>query len=297
MNAVQQQRLLQAALKLEERLAAPPAIDELADDAGLSPFHFQRLFQRFTGEPPAGYLRRLRLERAAAWLTFTERPAIDIAICVGYESREGFVRAFGKQFGTSPEEFRARSQMRLRRTAQRMRRRPPLDVRLIELPARRYAVLRSYGGIFAIARAWWRMLKALRKWNGFPRGGYVGINHDDTLLTAASRQRYDVGIEIPADCNPPAPLSVVDIAAGTYAAADYCGSVGGLFQAWDRLAYVWLPESPWHLRDVRCFDRYDAAQRPDRWIDLLRLVGSTSFRSTLHVPVQRTASAGLPEIG
>lgn len=296
MNAFRQQRLLQAVLKLEERLAAPPAIDELADDVELSPFHFQRLFQRFTGEPPAEYLRRLRLERAAAWLTFTERTAIDIAVCVGYESREGFVRAFGKQFGTSPEEFRAQSQVRLRRTAQRMRRRPTLDVRQIELPARRYAVLRSYGGIFAISRAWWRMLKALRLWDGFPQSGYVGINHDDTYLTPASRQRYDVGIEIPAGCIPPQPLAVVELAGGTYAAADYCGNVSGLFQAWDWLAYVWLPESPWHLRDVRCFDQYAAAQRPDRWIDLLRLAGSTSFRSTLHVPVQRTANAGLPEI-
>jgi AraC-like DNA-binding protein len=57
-------RLLRAREAMAARYDAPMVLREAADLAGISPFHFLRLFSRVFDETPAAYVRRLRLERA-----------------------------------------------------------------------------------------------------------------------------------------------------------------------------------------------------------------------------------------
>lgn len=78
---------------------------DLADAAGFSRFHFGRIFSAALGESIAEFTRRLRLERAAAQLTSTNRTVGEIAIDAGY-SVEAFTRAFRAGFLMSPSEFR-----------------------------------------------------------------------------------------------------------------------------------------------------------------------------------------------
>ncbi|MBM4204820.1 MAG: helix-turn-helix transcriptional regulator [Gammaproteobacteria bacterium] len=54
-------------------------LGELAGQAGLSPFHFHRMFRGLTGETPLELHRRLRMERAASNLLTSEEPIIQIA--------------------------------------------------------------------------------------------------------------------------------------------------------------------------------------------------------------------------
>ena len=88
-------------------------LEALARHAGLSPFHFHRIFRGMTGETPLELARRLRLERAAWQLSRSEAPVTDIAFGAGYETHEAFTRAFRACFSTSPSGFREKDYRRI----------------------------------------------------------------------------------------------------------------------------------------------------------------------------------------
>ena len=79
---------------------------DLADRVSYSRPQFDRIARKELGEPPMGVRRRLLLERAAYGLTRTRTPVTELAFDAGYESLEGFSRAFRNAFGVSPREFR-----------------------------------------------------------------------------------------------------------------------------------------------------------------------------------------------
>lgn len=85
--------------------------DSLADMAGgahSSPYHFSRLLSRDTGEPPVAMRRRVMLERAA-WQLRQGASVTETAFAAGYDSVEGFSRAFVRAFGHLPSERTAAS--------------------------------------------------------------------------------------------------------------------------------------------------------------------------------------------
>ncbi|QLY34603.1 DinB family protein [Nocardia huaxiensis] len=73
----------------------------MAADAYVSPFHFTRQFSRGTGESPVALKRRVLLERAA-WELSTGESVTEVAFAAGYDSVEGFSRAFSRAFGHPP---------------------------------------------------------------------------------------------------------------------------------------------------------------------------------------------------
>jgi AraC family transcriptional regulator len=95
--------LLDAVLEGTDEPAAgsPRRLHDMAEGAFSSPFHFSRLLSRATGEPPVAMRRRVLLERAA-WQLGRGTSVTDAAWAAGYESVEGFSRAFSRAFGRSP---------------------------------------------------------------------------------------------------------------------------------------------------------------------------------------------------
>ncbi|MFW0790574.1 helix-turn-helix domain-containing protein [Gordonia sp. CPCC 205333] len=89
-------RLLDAVLNADNH-----SLEEMADGADTSPFHFTRQVRRGSGEPPIALRRRITLERAA-WLIQRGTSVTDCAFDSGYESVEGFSRAFARAFGHPP---------------------------------------------------------------------------------------------------------------------------------------------------------------------------------------------------
>ena len=80
--------------------------ETLADVAGFSVPHFHRIFTAHVGESAIGYVRRLRLERAARKLRMGAVDITEVALAAGYDTHAAFSKAFKQQFGLSPSEFR-----------------------------------------------------------------------------------------------------------------------------------------------------------------------------------------------
>ena len=77
----------------------------LARISGYSPWYASRLFQQFLNMTPADYIRRLRLSKSALRLRDEKVRVIDIAFDVGFESVDGYQRAFYREFGCNPREY------------------------------------------------------------------------------------------------------------------------------------------------------------------------------------------------
>ncbi|MFM0076024.1 AraC family transcriptional regulator [Paraburkholderia sediminicola] len=93
---------------IRANLAADLAISELAAQAGLSSFHFARVFRRETGETPHQFVTRLRLEEAARLLRATDQPVLQISLAVGFENASHFSVQFKRGYGVTPLAYRLR---------------------------------------------------------------------------------------------------------------------------------------------------------------------------------------------
>ncbi|OON61302.1 AraC family transcriptional regulator [Massilia sp. KIM] len=91
---------------MRTRMSEDLGLDELAAEAGLSVFHFARMFKQSVGMPPRVYLTQLRMERAAELLQSTELSMTEIANELGYSSSQVLARIFLKHYRRSPTDYR-----------------------------------------------------------------------------------------------------------------------------------------------------------------------------------------------
>ena len=99
--------LTQALAYIESHLKEPLSVDLLAERAGFSPYYFCRLFSLYMDMPVMENVRRRRLAYAAAEVCEGKR-ILDVAMDYGFESHNGFAKAFRKVYGYSPDEYRRR---------------------------------------------------------------------------------------------------------------------------------------------------------------------------------------------
>jgi AraC-like DNA-binding protein len=92
-------------LDQREGAAANPSLDELAEVAGLSKYHFLRQFSQVVGMTPGAYLRTLKLCHAARLLRTSDMPIVEIATSVGFADHPSFSRAFARYMGMTPSEY------------------------------------------------------------------------------------------------------------------------------------------------------------------------------------------------
>jgi AraC-like DNA-binding protein len=89
---------------LETRYMENPTLDELAQIAGLSPYHLVRVFRAETGLPPHAYLTQVRIPRAKAHLQAGE-PIVSVAAATGFSDQSHFTRRFKRIVGVTPGQF------------------------------------------------------------------------------------------------------------------------------------------------------------------------------------------------
>lgn len=79
---------------------------KLSEVAGLSKFHFHRLFKKATGVTPTKYHLDLRMNMARMLLRETRKSVVDIALDVGYANPSHFAKIFRRENGLPPRDYR-----------------------------------------------------------------------------------------------------------------------------------------------------------------------------------------------
>ena len=102
-------RAVETALWIETHSHRQIDLEHAAGQAGISPFHFLRLFSGVLGVTPHQYLVRSRLRHAARLLADDENSVTDVAYDVGFGDLSNFVRTFHRAAGVSPRRFREAS--------------------------------------------------------------------------------------------------------------------------------------------------------------------------------------------
>jgi AraC family transcriptional regulator len=100
-------RVVEAIRLVESDAARPLQLKEMAPIAGVSKYHFLRVFRRLTGVTPHQYLISVRLRRAALALASSRRPVIAIALEAGFGDLSTFNKTFRAAFGLTPTRYRA----------------------------------------------------------------------------------------------------------------------------------------------------------------------------------------------
>ena len=105
-NVADRRRAVRAALWIDTHAAAPVTLADLAREAGLSSYHFLRVFSRALGVTPHQYLLRSRLRHAARLLADGHASVTSVAYDAGFGDVSNFVRTFHRAAGVSPRTFR-----------------------------------------------------------------------------------------------------------------------------------------------------------------------------------------------
>jgi len=296
-------------------LADPLDLATLADVANFSPWHFHRVFLGATGETLADCVRRMRLEASAQRLVNAPtRPALHIALDVGFASAPVFTRAFGAHFGMTPTAWRrggwrgwaAQRHVQLSKIRQGLSKqhqavadlfrndpvhwpqgRIPtpkgldMNIEIKTLPARRVAYMRYTGpyGHPGIGQTWGRFMA----WCGqhgllAPRPNSYGIAWDNAEITPPERCRYDCCVEVGDDFKPQGDVGVQTFAGGRYACARFTGTGADIAGAWMAFYSQWLPQSGHAPADSPCVELYE----PDFVVD----EKTGAFQCWLCVPVK-----------
>lgn len=91
---------------IERHLAEQFDLAQLAAQAGLSKFHFHRLFKGAVGMSPAKYQSAARLKEARRRLRETRQSVVAIALDLGYASPSHFAQVFRRETGMTPSDYR-----------------------------------------------------------------------------------------------------------------------------------------------------------------------------------------------
>ena len=99
-------RLARAVAFIQDHLSQDLTLDGMAEQAGMSPFHFSKAFKAATGQSPLQYVISARIDLAKVLLKTTDLTVAEIAYRTGYGDLSRFGQHFKKRVGATPKAFR-----------------------------------------------------------------------------------------------------------------------------------------------------------------------------------------------
>ena len=260
------QRINKVVAYINNHLDETLDLKTLANEAALSDFHFHRIFKALKGEAIGGYITRLRLEATARLLRYTALTIEEIAFNIGYETPASLSKAFKKQYGISPAEYRTNKDtyiMKKEIINPDLALKTPKIVTLEPKNLIYVALTGAYGSL-DYGKAYEQLWAVIKAQKLFTKGiESICISYDDPKITEGSLQRSDVCLAIHKPAIPQEEVSCKTLAGGKYAVFFYQGSYENLSQVYDT-AVRWVIDHQYTLREEPFFEKYlnDARRTP-----------------------------------
>ncbi|MCI4079013.1 MULTISPECIES: AraC family transcriptional regulator [Streptomyces] len=257
------ERLNQALDHLEAGLDREIDMAEVARIAGVSEYHFRRLFSALAGMPLPVYVRRRRMTLAGAEVLAGELTLLDVAVRYGYGSGEAFARAFRSVHGIGPGEARrtgavltAQPRMSFRvvvegSTSMRYR---IVEKESFRVVGRKATVPLVHEGLNEAASAHVESLdaRAIVRMKALTGGEPEGILSAVVHLTDSREEGAEVDYWVGVVARPGAAaegLDALDVPAGTWAVFDNRGPYpSALQELWRDVFTQWFPSNPYASR-------------------------------------------------
>ncbi len=280
-------------------LAAPLRLEQLADCAGLSPYHFHRIFHALTGETLQAFTTRLRLDRALRCMLHQPRGQLtQIALECGFGSSSNFSRVFKQAFGAAPSRFdlatlqaERRAQLQaLVEQAPQISKLPELEdaqafsVRMRQLPKRTVAYIRvakPYAGR-AVIEATQRLMDWAKGHDAIANQ-WLGYMWEDPKVVPMDQCRYDVAVELSSSqagrgaTKPKGEIGQYEFPAMQVAEIEIKGDIHLEMRALTWLYTHWLPRSGFVPAHLPCFEA---------WMGLPFVHGEAHFELRVQLPVE-----------
>lgn len=210
------------------------SMEALAGLACLSLYHFHRVFTAVVGEAPGEMCRRLRMQRAAWQLCYTEASVTAIALGAGLGSSQAFAKAFRRHYGCTPGAFRRDKGKNghlerkeghawdgLLPYAEDLSSARSNTMKTVEMDARTLAYIRVTG---PYGEGYDAVCHRLHQWaapRGLEGGEWIFIYHDNPEVTPPAQCRTDIGISVPVGTLGAGEVEIQLIPAGRYAQSRY----------------------------------------------------------------------------
>ena len=252
------QRINKVVAYINNHLDETLDLKTLANEAALSDFHFHRIFKALKGEAIGGYITRLRLEATARLLRYTALTIEEIAFNIGYETPASLSKAFKKQYGISPTEYRTNKDpyiMKKEIINPDLALKAPKIVTLEPKNLIYVALTGAYGSL-DYGKAYEQLWAVIKAQKLFTKGiESICISYDDPKITEGSLQRSDVCLAIHKPATSQEEVSCKTLAGGKYTVFFYQGSYENLSQVYDT-AVRWVIDHEYTLREEPFFEKY-----------------------------------------
>lgn len=275
---------------IEEHLDENLYLQQLAEIAHFSPFHFHRIFSAFKGETLNNFIKRKKIEKAGSRLLNERDVSIsEIAYQCGFSSVSVFCRAFRDHFGMNAQGFRQTWIKTFSKNGQSLSKNDQLDdssvsyfshvnnknrryfmnnnIQIKDMPAMDLIYCRHTGPFYLIGQAY----EKLMKWAG-PRGlldvadvKTVTVYHDDPKVTKMDQVHQSACITVDSEVKPTGEFGKMKVPEGKYVVGSFEISETEFQQSWDSVC-LWLSESGYQPADGYPYELYhnDHQQHPER---------------------------------
>ncbi|EPJ46271.1 MAG: hypothetical protein OFPI_34160 [Osedax symbiont Rs2] len=275
---------------LDENYASSLNLQQLAEVANFSSFHFHRIFKGITGESLNKYIQRIRLEKAAHRLKYDLNESItNIAIDCGFSSSAAFAKTFKQYFNMSASQWRSgghsldsKNRQTLSNSGQdctispmyidqislqytwdiSMKNINQATVTVKQLEPCTVAYIRHIGPFIGESQTWRRLFDKLTHWvasRGLlkcPGSQFYTVFRDQIEITDFAKFKADVCVSVDAGTKAEGEVGVTTLAGGKYAVALFEIDAQQYEQAWGLIYSHWLPGSGYQPDQGCCFEKY-----------------------------------------
>jgi AraC family transcriptional regulator len=279
---------------LNNNLDRSVPLEELAAAAFFSRFHFHRIFVAIMGETVNNFTDRLRNEKAARLLRFSERSVAEISTLCGFSSPSTLSRAFKRYFGVSPARYRKGEEIKNSKIRKDLQ--PLIEyhcdmkpeeqvlnfpVHIKRLPERRIAYIRVTDAFKegVVINAFAELIEWSKGAGLFGSETIFGMSKDDPEVTPKEKYRYEACITLPKDFKASAddPVLVTTLPACKYAFTTVSGDIDRVAAGINYLFDSWLINS-----DYEC----DTQPGLEIFLDKDKVCDWSHFDLELGIPVK-----------